>query len=141
MILRWRRRGPRLVTAADAPVSSAAAREARLRRVTAVILAVGLATAVALFFRPGAVADNPLGYDPLETKSFRHDLELYGGEANVLAAEFREWFAGLWHGRNLAYTVAVLTILLVLGIRSVDRLLAPLEPDDEDDGGPPERPA
>ncbi len=61
--------------------------------------------------------ENPLGYEFLDNKKYIHDLQVYGGTANVLAAEFREWFAGLWYGKNLAYTIAVLTILVVLVVR------------------------
>ena len=38
-------------------------------------------------------------------------MQTYGGNANVLASEIRLWFASLWHGRRLAFTVAVLTLL------------------------------
>ena len=39
-------------------------------------------------------------------------MEVYGGTANVLAAEIRGWLEGLWHGRALALTVACLSVLL-----------------------------
>ncbi len=39
-------------------------------------------------------------------------MELYGGKANVLAAELLQWFASLWHGRRLALTVACGTVLV-----------------------------
>ena len=38
-------------------------------------------------------------------------MEVYGGTANLLATELRLWFASLWHGERLAYTVAVLTLV------------------------------
>ena len=60
-----------------------------------------------------------MGYDPLESKKYLHDLELYGGKANILFTEFRDWFAGLWYGRNLAYTVAVLTVITVGVVRFI----------------------
>jgi hypothetical protein len=107
-----------------------AARRSRLRRLAAVILSVGLGSAVAVYFAAGPDSDNPLGYDPMQTKSYLHDLELYGGKANVLAAEFREWFTGLWMGRNLAFTIAVLTFLVFLAIRYV-AAAGSLEPLDE----------
>ncbi len=92
--------------------------EARwLKRITRAILSVGLLSAVAVYLVDVARPDNPLGYDPLETKKYRHDLELYGGKANVLAAELREWFVGLWYGRRLAFTIVVITALLVAGVR------------------------
>jgi hypothetical protein len=89
----------------------------RLRRLTTAILVVGFGVAAAVYFAAGPEPENPLGYDPLETKRYVHDLELYGGKANVLAAEFRDWFVGLWYGRNLAFTIAGLSVLLVLAVR------------------------
>lgn len=91
--------------------------EQRIRRVTRILLAAGLGAALVAWIVARARPENPLGYDPLENKKYLHDLQVYGGTANVLAAEFREWFAGLWYGRNLAYTIAVLTILVVLVVR------------------------
>ena len=92
----------------------ARARARRIRAVTEGILAAGLGSAalVYLFARPQGA--NPLGYEPEDTKRYLRDLELYGGKVNVLATEFTKWWDGLWHGRNLAFTVAWLTLLLAL---------------------------
>jgi hypothetical protein len=38
--------------------------------------------------------------------------EVYGGKMNILAVEFRQWLARLWCGKPLAYTIALLTVLL-----------------------------
>lgn len=92
-----------------------------MRRLTIAILAVGFGAAAVVYFAAGPEPENPLGYDPLENKRFVHDLELYGGKANVIAAEFRDWFAGLWYGRNLAFTIAAITVLLVLAVRFFGR--------------------
>jgi hypothetical protein len=102
----------------------------RLRRLTVSILATGFASAIIIYVTAGPPAPNPFGYDPLETKKYVHDLELYGGKANVLAEEFREWFVGLWRGRNLAFTVAVMTVLLVLVVRFFATPLPPAPPGD-----------
>jgi hypothetical protein len=48
------------------------------------------------------------------TKDYQGQMEYIGGKANVLGSEISGWFAGLWHGRNLAYTLAVLTIIAAL---------------------------
>lgn len=101
----------------------------RLKRLTISLLAAGFGVSLVVYLAAGPRAENPLGYDPPETKKYLHDLEIYGGTANVLAAEFQEWFAGLWQGRNLAYTLAVLTVLLVLVLRF---FLSPLPPEPED---------
>jgi hypothetical protein len=102
----------------------------RLRRLGKAILAAGFVSAVIIFFAAGPEPENPLGYDPMDTKTYLHDLEVYGGTANVLAAQFSEWFVELWHGRNLAFTVAVLTVLAALAIRFIAARL----PEDVDDG-------
>lgn len=99
--MRWARLGP----------------EARARAGTRAILALGFAAAVVIFLTAEPPPANPLGYDPLDTKKYLHDLEIYGGKANVIAAEFRDWFDGLWHGKNLAFTVAALTVMAAFAFR------------------------
>jgi len=121
---RERGRGP------SGPPDPEAERRRRVRRWTRAILAAGWGSAIAIYFAAGPDPVNPLGYEPLETKQYLHDLELYGGKANVLAAEFREWFTGLWLGRNLAFTVAFLTIFVVLAIRFFARFPPPPAEDD-----------
>jgi hypothetical protein len=68
-----------------------------------------------------------------------HDLELYGGKANVLANDFMRWFVGLWHGKSLAFTIACITILISFGFVFVaNRLSSHLDSDDrrgKDRGG------
>ena len=95
----------------------------QLKRLTVAVLIFGFGAAIIIFFTAGVAPQNPLGYEPLETKKYIHDLELYGGKANVIGEEFREWFLGLWYGKNLAYTVAVITILTVLTLRFISRTL------------------
>jgi hypothetical protein len=91
--------------------------EARARVVSYAILLVGFASAILIYFAnaPG----NASGYELEDSKQYLRNMELYGGKANVLAAEFRIWFSGLWHGRSLAFTVAVLAVLLALACRLV----------------------
>jgi hypothetical protein len=91
-----------------------AARLRRIRQLTAGLLAVGLGSALAIYLRTAPKGPNPLGYEPEDTKQYLRDLELYGGKVNVLATEFMNWWDGLWQGRNLASTVAWLTVLAAL---------------------------
>jgi hypothetical protein len=86
--------------------------QARRRLVAAAILLVGAAAALALLLAAGSDTGNPYGSRPEDSKSYLRQMELYGGKANVLASEIREWFNGLWHGRALARTVACLSALL-----------------------------
>jgi len=95
-----------------------------------IILLAGLGSA-ALIYRAAANANTPgsvLGYVegdgsvypvmPEDSKKYLRDMELYGGKANVLADELRRWFAGLWQGKSLAYTIACISALLALGVFS-----------------------
>lgn len=91
---------------------TAATRLARIRLITGAILAVGLGSAVALYLTARSRLANPLGYEPEDTKKYLRQLEMVGGKANVVASEFRRWFEELWQGRSLAYTIAVLTLLV-----------------------------
>ena len=46
------------------------------------------------------------------SKKYVHDLQLYGGQASVLADRFMRWFFGLWQGTSLAYTIACIAAFL-----------------------------
>ena len=113
--------------------------EARIRAGTRAILALGFAAAVVIYLTAQPPPDNPLGYDPMDTKKYLHDLELYGGKANVIAAQFRDWFDSLWHGKQLAFTVIVLT---VIGAGAFKFFATPLPPapDESDGSATPDRP-
>jgi len=83
------------------------------KRVAASILLAGVASAVVLYLAAAPPAGPP-GERPEDSKRYLRQMEVYGGSANVLASEIREWFEGLWHGRTLAFTVAGLSALLAL---------------------------
>jgi len=102
-------------------------RERRYRLATRIVLFAGFAAAGFAYFVAAAHPPNPLG-DPMDSKRYIHDMELYGGTANVLATEFRVWLAGLWHGKNLAYTIAVLTLLGAGLVRFLAIPPIPVEP-------------
>ncbi|MCE1204888.1 MAG: hypothetical protein LWW79_09825 [Holophagaceae bacterium] len=108
---------------------SLSARLARIRRLTALLLAAGLGAALAIYLAAAPQAPNPLGYEPMNTKKYLRDLELYGGKVNVLATEFMGWWNDRWQGRNLATTVACLTVLAAGGFwRLATRRARDLEP-------------
>ncbi len=87
----------------------------RLYLISAITLLVGLGSATLIYLTAETASENVLGYEPEYSKMYAHDLELYGGKANVLASEFSRWFAGLWHGQSLAFTVACIAIFISLG--------------------------
>jgi hypothetical protein len=88
--------------------------QSRRKLVAAAIVLAGLTAALAIYLTATPSPENPLGYRPEDTKQYLRQMELYGGEANVLASEFGQWFGGLWHGRSLALTVAFLSVLFAL---------------------------
>ncbi len=118
--------------------------QTRLYLITATILLVGLGSAILIYLTAEDYSESSLGYEmvggsvypitPEDSKKYIHDLELYGGKANVLADEFMRWFDGLWHGKSLAFTVASITILVSLGFLLVaGHLPSDSEPDARDE--------
>jgi hypothetical protein len=107
---------------------------------SAVILLAGLGGALMIYQAAQNQSNDEQGYDIVggfiysssgeNTKKYVHDLQLYGGNASVLADEFMHWFAGLWHGESLAFTVAWIAIVLSFGVLIIARKLPILsEPD------------
>jgi hypothetical protein len=95
--------------------------EARLRRAGAIVLALGLAAAAAIYAL--AAPDDDALAAAMDNKGYEFQLERIGGKAAVLAAEFNRWFEGLWQGRHLAYTVAILATAAALGCFFLAHLL------------------
>lgn len=99
--------------AGDAPAIGETPYRRMMRRVAAIILALGLAAAAGVYL---TAADEEVNGDRLlvtnAANSRRYQLELrrIGGQAAVAAAQFDEWFDSLWHGRRLAGTLAVISI-------------------------------
>jgi hypothetical protein len=103
--------------------------------VSGIILLAGLGSSVLIYELSGDRSASVLGYEdaggsvypilPEDSKQYLRGLELYGGTANVLADELRRWFAGLWHGKSLAFTVAFITILVSAAIFYIARGLPP----------------
>ena len=88
----------------------------------AIIMLVGLGSAILIYQSAGDDSDSVLGYEiidgsaypirPEDSRVYRRDLELYGGKAALLADDFSRWFVGLWHGKSLAFTVAGISIFI-----------------------------
>lgn len=83
------------------------------------MLVVGLGAAAAIYALVEPPEDDPLLADLHSNRKYKRELAVYGGRANVVSAEFIDWFGGLWEGRNLAGTVAVITVVATLGFRFV----------------------
>lgn len=81
---------------------------------TAAILLTGLASASAIYFSAEELPDNPLA-EFENSKRFTHEVEVMGGKTALVANDLGTWFSGLWHGQRLAFTVAVITIVVAVG--------------------------
>lgn len=81
---------------------------------TAAILLVGLGSAVAIYLTVGEAPVDPFA-EFENSKKFAYELERMGGKAALAANGLNKWFAGLWQGETLAYTVAVITIIIAAG--------------------------
>ena len=88
--------------------------QGRRRLVAIAILLTGLVSALAVYVTARPTPANPLGYEPTDSKQYLRQMEVYGGKANLLASELRQWFDSLWHGRRLAATVVCLTFVFLL---------------------------
>jgi hypothetical protein len=126
--------------------AATAALRRRLHRMGVSILAVGILAAAAAYFRAASDGDSgALGYEivdgkaypimPGDSKSYERQMELVGGTTNVLAAEFSDWFAGLWHGRKLAFTLGTLSVGSSLACFFLSRHLVYIPPPEDKSGG------
>lgn len=123
----------------------AAKRRADIKLLSALILLVGLACSGIIYWTAGnPAAPGLLGYEegeggvypiePDQSKKYLRDMEIYGGQANVLMDQLRRWLIGLWQGKSLAYTVAGLSALAAAAV-----YWAAGRPTDGDEGDEPSR--
>jgi len=71
--------------------------------IAAIILPVGLGSAILIYLKAENVSDNVMIDEFLNSKKYIHELKAYGGNATVLADEFSRWFDGLWHGQDACF--------------------------------------
>lgn len=104
---------------------------ARIRYCGTAILLVGLVSAALIYIF--AADDNTDRAAEIESaRVYEYNIERIGGMAAVYAARLNRWLAGLWHGKPLAYTVAVLSVAIGLLCFAVARMIfvrLPSEPD------------
>jgi len=88
--------------------------QARRKPIAAAILVAGFVTGAVLYLTGSPPPESLLGGQANESKQYLREVETYGGTANVLATEVREWFDSLWQGPRLGITVACLSALLAV---------------------------
>lgn len=100
----------------------------------ATILFVGLISAALIYlFAPDGGGADPAG-EIASGRVYEYNIERIGGKATVYAARFNRWLAGLWHGRPLAYTVAVLSVAIALVCFWVAHMVFVRSPSEPDEG-------
>ena len=84
----------------------------RARRLAVWILAIGLLLSAAVFVKtsPGDNDPDPYELNQDNSKKYEDSLERIGGKSAVLGVEMEDWFTALWHGRELAYTLAAISV-------------------------------
>ena len=102
-----------------------------------VIALVGLSSALLIYLTAGEdggldenvqilVVDGKTYRVPLaSTKSYRRELQRFGGGAALLFDDLDRWFEGLWRGRSLAITLAWITAFVSVGLFLFARQLPP----------------
>ena len=99
------------------------------------VLLVGLGSAMLIYLLADEVPDDSLGYVlvdgvlyPLSTsdsKTYRREVQRFGGKAALLFDDFGRWFAERWRGKTLGKTIAWLSAFLSLAIYLFGRSLGP----------------
>jgi hypothetical protein len=113
----------------------------------AIILVVGLSSAVLIYQRAGNAPYGALGYEivdgtlypimPEDSKMYRHNLEVYGGKLMVMIDDCRRWFIGLWHGKPLAVIIGFTTIIISSGLFfTANKSSRPLQSELHNDSNP-----
>ena len=86
----------------------------RLNIVASLTLVSGVVASTAIFLTASPDEQSSLVNQFQDSKAYRHELEAYGGKLSVVSDDLTRWFSSLWHGENLAFTVAVLSIAVAL---------------------------
>ncbi len=96
-------------------------REARRRVVSGTIVAVGWIAAVAIYLTARDAEADPWIEEMEHSREYERQVEVVGGKGALLATELDRWFAGLWQGTSLAYTIAFLALVVALAYYAWDR--------------------
>lgn len=75
------------------------------------------------------VGGNAYEVAPDDSKAYLRDMELFGGTSGILIANFNRWLGSLWHGKRLAYVLAIFSIGIAYICFSVARAQMHDEPE------------
>ena len=82
------------------------------------IFMAGVAIAVAGLLSAALVyafsADTAPTIELGDRRANEFQIERIGGKATVYVVRFNEWLGSLWHGRQLAFTIGIISIVIAL---------------------------
>jgi hypothetical protein len=93
--------------------------QTRIKLLASCVLLAGVALS---FFIYQNAQDTPPAYDLAVSMKYLSNLERYGGTINVLLIDLMDWFCGLWQGKDLAFTIAYLTVIVSAGLFFIAKL-------------------
>lgn len=99
------------------------------------VLVAGLAGAALIYWFTADSAVKKTEIEFVNPRTFEFQIERLGGKATVYVVRFNEWFTGLWQGRQLAFTVAVLALVIALICFWLSKRMAEALPSDRDASG------
>ena len=99
-----------------------------------VILVAGLIGAALIYWLTADSAVKKTEIEYANPRAYEFQIERLGGKATVYVVRFNEWFTGLWQGRQLAFTVAVLALVIALICFRLSKRLAEAVPSDRRQG-------
>lgn len=93
--------------------------QARIKVLALFVLLTGAASSLFIYHNG---QDIPPVYDLAVSRIYLSNLELYGGMIHVLLTDLTGWFCGLWQGKDLAFTIAYLTVIVSAGLFFIAKL-------------------
>ena len=99
------------------------------------ILVAGLTGATLIYWFTADSAVKKTEIEFVNPRAYEFQIERLGGKATVYVVRFNEWFTGLWQGRQLALTVALLALVIALICFWLSKRMAEALPSDRDQGG------
>ena len=100
-----------------------------------IVLLSGLACAALIFVLAPEDGSSNAAQEITRGRMYQRDIALVGGKGALYATRFGEWFADLWHGRELSYTIAVLAAAVALACFWLARLMSVPAPGESDEEG------
>jgi hypothetical protein len=112
------------------PPAASASRPLHLRvyRTGVAILVVGLVSAALIYLLAPEDPNADAAREIASGRAYEYNIERIGGTAAVYTVRFNQWLGSLWHGKQLAATVAVLALVVALLCFLLARMIAVRSP-------------